>query len=135
VRVLGARVLDETGVPVEVMRRDAPFTIEVRFTLSEAVPGLDIALVVANRRGVRVLDELWSDSMPEGRGAAGEHVARVTVPPVLNGGEYDIGIWFGTAYEQFVNELELLTLRLEGGAADRAERAVCLDLPWDVRRI
>jgi ABC-2 type transport system ATP-binding protein/lipopolysaccharide transport system ATP-binding protein len=117
------------------MRRERAFSVEIEYELADAVPGFDIALVVANRRGTRVLDELLSDHAPDGRGRAGRFVARVPVPPVLNAGDYDVGLWFGTAYEQFLWEPDLLRLRLEGGAADRPDRTVCLDLPWAVENV
>jgi ABC-type polysaccharide/polyol phosphate transport system ATPase subunit len=125
------RVVDEVGSKIDVWRRELPFTVEVDYELAEAVPGFDIAVSITSRRGVRVLDEQLSDVVREGRGRPGRFVARLAVPPVLNTGDYDVGIWFGTAYDDLWYDLSVLRLQLEGTSL-RPERAVCLDLPWSV---
>jgi ABC-2 type transport system ATP-binding protein/lipopolysaccharide transport system ATP-binding protein len=56
----------------------------------------------------------------------------VTIPPVLNVGEYRVGFWAGTAYETLVWEPGAASFRLEGSARGRPERAVALFLPWQV---
>jgi ABC-2 type transport system ATP-binding protein/lipopolysaccharide transport system ATP-binding protein len=131
-RVHDVRLVDDAGSKIEVWRRELPFTVEVDYELTDAVPGFDIAISVTTRRGVRVLDEQLSDRVRDGRGRPGRFVARLTVPPVLNSGDYDVGVWFGTAYEDLWWDLSVLRLRLEGTSL-RPERAVCLDLPWSVR--
>jgi ABC-type polysaccharide/polyol phosphate transport system ATPase subunit len=126
-------VLDEAGHPSGVLPRDRPFTIGVMFSVSEAVPGLDISAVVHNLRGVRILDEAWSDTSTGAVLEPGTYIARLTVPPVLNTGEYSVGLWIGSAYEDFVSEESLLTFRLDGSAANRAERTLQLALRWVVQ--
>jgi ABC-type polysaccharide/polyol phosphate transport system ATPase subunit len=128
-------VTDESGKPVEAIRRDRPFTIEVRFSLHTAIPGLDFAAYLVNMRGVEVLSESWADSAPVRSGEAGDYVARLTIPPVLNVGEYLIGLWMGTAYETLLEEMTAGRIRLEGDTKGRPDRVVDLGLPWLVRRV
>jgi ABC-type polysaccharide/polyol phosphate transport system ATPase subunit len=132
--VLSAAVLDGTGNPTEVLDRAAPLTLEVRFVVRERVPGLDMTVLVHNLRGVRVLDEAWSESAPaRQRESLGEYVARVVVPPVLAPGDYVAGLWLGTPFESMFYEDDLLRFRLHGDAKGRRNRVVQLGVPWIVR--
>ena len=136
VSVLGVAVLDSSGNPTEVLDRDAPVTFEVRFVVRERVPALDMTVLVHNLRGVRVLDEAWSESAPaRTREAVGEYVARVVVPPILAPGEYVAGLWLGTPFESMFYEDDLLRFRLQGDANGRANRIAQLGVPWDVRPV
>lgn len=126
-------VLDAFGRPAEVLRRDQPFTIEVRFSVRTSVPGLDLSLPIINMRGVEVLCEAWGDTAPVRPGDPGSYVARLEVPPVFNVGEYVVGVWIGTRYDTFVEEATAARIRLEGDVKGRPHRLVDLRLPWDVQ--
>jgi ABC-type polysaccharide/polyol phosphate transport system ATPase subunit len=128
-------VLDNSGKPVDVLRRDQSFTIEIRFSIRRAVPGLDLAAYVLNGRGMEVVNEAWSDTAARRPNDPGDYVARVKVPPVLNVGDYIVGVWFGTAYETFFQEQAARRFRLEGNVANRLKRSVVLGLPWEVNRV
>src|SRR3712207_154920 len=71
--------------------RDEPLRIQVEFSLTEVTPGLDIALYVTTQSGVRVFDEALSDH-PVPRMAPGIYCAELLVPPMLNVGEYALGL-------------------------------------------
>lgn len=129
------RVLGTDGVPRATLPRDRPFTIELRLRVRERTPGLDLTVFLQNLRGVRVLEEAWSESVPGGRGAAGDYLVEVTVPPVLAVGEYVVGTWVGSSYDTFVYEDDVLRFRLEGDTQGRPERVVQLGLPFTVRRM
>jgi ABC-2 type transport system ATP-binding protein/lipopolysaccharide transport system ATP-binding protein len=128
-------VLDALGRPAEVLRRDQPFTIEVRFSVRDPVPGLDVSLPIINMRGVEVLCEAWGDTAPVRPSGPGSYVARLEVPPVFNVGEYVVGVWIGTRYDTFVEEATAARIRLEGDVKGRPNRLVDLRLPWDVQRV
>jgi ABC-type polysaccharide/polyol phosphate transport system ATPase subunit len=132
VAVRSVATLDASNRPVDVLRRDQPFVIEVRFSVRAPVPGLDLSLTIFNGRGVEVLCEAWGDVVPVRPGDPGEYTARLAVPPVLNVGEYVIGLWIGTKYEQFLWETTAARIRLEGDAKGRPHRLVDLRLPWEV---
>jgi len=132
-RLVGLRVLDARGRPTTALRREEPFDVEVRWRLSEPVPTFDVSVLVTNRRGVRLLDESWSDVVDAGRGEVGEHAVRFRVPPVLNVGTVAVGVWLGSRYETFFDEPTLLSLELEGSLDERPDRVVVLDDPrWTV---
>jgi ABC-type polysaccharide/polyol phosphate transport system ATPase subunit len=136
VSVLGVAVLDASGRPTEGLDRDAPVSFEVRFVVRERVPALDMTVLVHNLRGVRVLDEAWSDSAPpRTREAVGEYVARIVIPPILASGEYVAGLWLGTPFESIFYEDDLLRFRLQGDANGRPNRITQLGIPWDVRPV
>jgi ABC-type polysaccharide/polyol phosphate transport system ATPase subunit len=132
--VLEARVLDTAGTPVTALPRDQPVVVEVRFAVREPTPALDLTVFVQNLRGVRVLEEAWSETAPDdARGAVGEYVARIEIPPVLAVGEYIAGLWLGSQYEQLFYEDDVLRFRLDGRDHGRPNRVVALGLAWDVR--
>jgi ABC-type polysaccharide/polyol phosphate transport system ATPase subunit len=128
-------VTDPTGRPTEVMRRDLPLTIEVRFSVRAPVPGLDLAAFIVNVRGVEVLSEAWGDTAPVRPSDPGMYVARLEVPPVLNVGDYVVGLWMGSAYETLLLEPAAGRIRLDGDPKGRPHRLIDLGLPWEVRRI
>jgi ABC-2 type transport system ATP-binding protein/lipopolysaccharide transport system ATP-binding protein len=127
------RLLDESGHPTRSLRRDRSFAIEVTYTINERVPALDMSVLIFNASGTRVLDEAWSDTEGSRPDRPGTYTVRISVPPLLNVGEYRIGIWGGTAYETLLFSPAASTFRLEGSTRGRPERAVALFLRWDVR--
>jgi ABC-type polysaccharide/polyol phosphate transport system ATPase subunit len=128
-------ILDPLGRPAEVLRRDQPFTIEVSFSVRTSIPGLDLSAPITNMRGVEVLCEGWGDTVPLRAGDPGSYLARLEVPPVLNVGEYVIGVWIGTRYDTFLEEATAARIRLEGDVKGRPRRLVDLQLPWEVQRV
>ena len=136
VSLLGATVLDEDGRPADSLVRDAPLTFEVRFAIRKRRPGLDLTVFVQNLRGVRVIEEAWSESTPAAeRGGVGEYVARIVLPPLLVAGDYVAGFWLGSAFESSFYADDVLRFRLRGDAKGRPNRVVQLGVPWDVRAV
>jgi ABC-type polysaccharide/polyol phosphate transport system ATPase subunit len=128
-------VLGPGGEPAATLQRDAPFTVELAFTVRERVPGLDFTVFIETLRGVRVLDEAWTDRNPERTTEPGEYVARVVVPPILNPGDYSVGFYFGSAYGGITSEEDVVRFRLDGNTRGRGERLVQLNLPWGLERV
>jgi ABC-2 type transport system ATP-binding protein/lipopolysaccharide transport system ATP-binding protein len=126
------RLLDDSGHSTRSLRRDRAFAIEVTYTVNERVPALDMSVLIFNASGMRVLDEAWSDTEGSRPDRPGTYTVRISVPPVLNVGEYRIGIWVGTRYDTLLFEPAAATLRLEGSTKGRPERAVELYLPWQL---
>ncbi|MGI8721960.1 MAG: ABC transporter ATP-binding protein [Geodermatophilaceae bacterium] len=125
-------VRDATGQATALLRRDEPFDIDIEFEVGRPVPGLDLSLIVSNLRGLRVLDEAWSDTAPPDRGKPGRYRARLRVPPILATGEYTVGVWMGSAYESVLWQDDALQFRLEGSMRGRPERVLQLGLGWQV---
>ena len=128
----GVRLLDDGGHPAATIRRDRPFRIEVRFTIHQRVPGLDMSALVFTASGTRLVDEAWSDTQGSRPDRPGTYTVQIAVPPVLNVGDYRVGFWAGTAYETLLWEPGAASFRLEGSARGRPERVVALFLPWQV---
>jgi ABC-type polysaccharide/polyol phosphate transport system ATPase subunit len=114
VQLLSMAVTDREGRAVDATRRDEEFTLSARFIVRQRGPSLDMAFVLQNRQGVRLLDEDWSvdtgdaliaDVVPR------EYEARLTVPPVLPAGEYIVVFWLGSAYVTYFYG-EAMTFRL-----------------------
>jgi ABC-2 type transport system ATP-binding protein/lipopolysaccharide transport system ATP-binding protein len=124
------RVCDSSGQPTAVLPRNEAFVVEVDFVLEREVSGLYLSAVVDTLSGLRVLDEAWSDADPLLLRRAGTYQLRLTVPPVLNAGDYTVGLWMGTPYDTFVWAESVVTFRLEGSALGRPDRILQLGLPW-----
>jgi Wzt C-terminal domain len=129
-----ARIVDVSGRLSARLRRDQPVTIEIDLEVLRPVPTLDASIQVTSSRGVRILDEAWSDSASPERGTPGRYVATMVIPPVLNVGEYYISLWLGSAYETFSYIEDGPRFQLEGTTMGRPDRAVQLGLAWEVRR-
>ncbi|MPY94079.1 MAG: ATP-binding cassette domain-containing protein [Acidimicrobiia bacterium] len=129
------RTADHAGQETTALRRDRPFRIEVELSLRERVPGLDIALYLLNQRGVRVFDEVWSDTVPERAEGPGRLAASVTVPPLLNVGDYAVGVWVGQGFEEILSVDAAAAFSLEGSAKGRPDRVVELLVPWQCRTV
>lgn len=109
--------------------------IVVDFDMAEEIPGLDVAILVTNSRGVRIFDELLSDSSSK-RFPIGRYRADLQVPPWLNAGDYSVGVWFGTSHEDFLDQpVAAAAFTLHGGDRSRPDRIFALDLTFDVRRL
>jgi ABC-type polysaccharide/polyol phosphate transport system ATPase subunit len=128
-------VLDASGRARDVLRRDQPFAIEVRFWVGTAVPGLDVSVQIVDGRGVEVLNEAWSDREPERPTGPGEYIARLQIPAMLNVGAYAVGVWIGSRYETLLHETAMRRFRLEGDARGRPRRTVVANVPWEVRSL
>lgn len=128
-------VRDAAGREVHALRREQPFTIEARFSVSTVVPGLDLAIQVIDSRGIEVLNEAWSDQAPRRPSGPGEYLARLEVPPLLNVGDYVVGVWIGTRLHTLFHELAARRFRLEGDVKGRPRRSVVVDAPWQVSKV
>jgi ABC-2 type transport system ATP-binding protein/lipopolysaccharide transport system ATP-binding protein len=134
VALQGVRVVDATGKSGGVFRRDQSISIELRFLVRTPVPGFDLAASIVNGRGIEVLNEAWSDTASKRSTGAGEYIAWLEIPPILNAGDYIVGVWFGSRYDTIFHETTVARFRLEGDLKNRPARGVVLDLPWSVHR-
>jgi ABC-type polysaccharide/polyol phosphate transport system ATPase subunit len=128
-------VMNPAGTCTSVLRRDEPFVIEVTFEVKTPVPDLNVAVSVQSLRGLRVLDEALSDHPPAPLERPGRYATRLTIPPVLNTGDYVVGVWIGTDFEEYAWVESAVSIHLEGGAHGRPDRVVQLGLPWEVCRV
>lgn len=111
-----------------LLREDA-LQIVVEFAVLEEQLGLDVAVYITNVRGVRILDEVLSDSLAD-RFPVGTHQVALELPPVLNVGEHTVGVWIGTSTTTLVEERAATAFELLGNSRNRLDRVVVLDLPF-----
>jgi ABC-type polysaccharide/polyol phosphate transport system ATPase subunit len=134
VTVRDVRVLSADGTPSTALMRDDPLRIQVEFDLAEEVPGLDVALYVTTHSGIKVFDEALSDHGLE-RLPPGAYCAELAVPPVLNVGDFSVGLWLGTVHEDLIHEPAAVSFTLSGSGHDRPDRLLALGLPLVVRPV
>ena len=115
------------------MMREDPVRLCATLDITREQPGPSLSFFVTNRHGSRVLDESLADTS-EVRLPAGHYEVTLDVPPVLNVGEYTVGVWIGTALEDFVYEPIATSFMLHGSDRGRPNRAVVLGLPFTVSR-
>jgi len=130
VSLLGITVRDHRGVATTLLSRGQAFSISLRVRLGAELPGMDCAIYVATKAGVRIFDEMWSDRVARRPAGPGVYEVRAVVPPFLNVGDYVVGVWLGTTYETFLDDPAVATLRLEGSTSNRPGRLVELPLEW-----
>ncbi|MDH4347021.1 MAG: hypothetical protein OEW31_11865, partial [Thermoleophilia bacterium] len=96
---------------------------------------------VSDRRGIRVLEEVWGadtggvltvDTTPQ------EIEARLTVPPVLPAGDYVLVVWIGSSYDTFLEE-EVLRFKVWPRPDDSTrmlerDRVTQPEVAWELRR-
>jgi ABC-2 type transport system ATP-binding protein/lipopolysaccharide transport system ATP-binding protein len=128
------RVLPLDGGSGTALFRDEAFAVEIEFGLAETTLGFDIAVYLTNSHGTRVLDEAWSDR-ERPRLPPGSYRVRLEVPPVLNVGDYTVGVWFGTAYQEILEVPACFSFRLEGSDRGRPGRVLVLQLPLSVESL
>ena len=128
-------VVDRDGRRVEFLRRDDPFSVELRFSVRHPIPGLGVGVHISTLAGVEVINEGWFDTERRRPSRRGTYIARIDIPSLLNVGEYVVGVWIGTMYETLVDQRTAVAFRLVGDQNDRPKRAVVLRLPWTVTQV
>jgi ABC-2 type transport system ATP-binding protein/lipopolysaccharide transport system ATP-binding protein len=129
-----------TGQVLTAPERGRKFTIEMAFELREAIPDLDVALILINELGAIIIDDAVRDRAAGGAlsGGPGTYVVSATIPPLLRVGTYFVRAWIGNGFDNSV-ERDLLTIRVAARADDPQEfmertRAVQPEIEWKVRR-
>ncbi len=134
-QVVGVSVVDDAGVVQSILTtRDAAW-LSVEVLVNDAVPGLDVSVQVATKRGVEILDEVMTDVGPSTIGQPGRYVVGCRLPAILTPGEYVISVWLGTAYEQIEQLDEVLGFTVEGDDLGRPRRLIRLVPDWRTTRL
>jgi ABC-type polysaccharide/polyol phosphate transport system ATPase subunit len=129
---LSLGVVDAEHEQAGVLRRDEPLTFELAFSTRERVVGLDAAVYLLDRHGVRIISEYFSFSGATLAGPPQAYRLRLTIPPILSSGEYVAGLWLGNNEEVlFAGEvLRLNLLPLPTDREDHALSAVRPEVSW-----
>jgi ABC-2 type transport system ATP-binding protein/lipopolysaccharide transport system ATP-binding protein len=141
VQILSVAIVDSAGRLLEAPRRDRAVTIRTRFAVREELRGLDLKVYLVTRRGVRVVEESFSDEQGGGElgHVPGEWEASLAIPPVLAAGDYVLGIAMRSPYQRFLDQ-EVLTFRLWPPPDERREsvernRLVQAPVRWRIERL
>jgi ABC-type polysaccharide/polyol phosphate transport system ATPase subunit len=134
VTVYDLRVVPDTADRGTALIRGDAMKIVVGFDVHEEVPGLDLAIMITTSSGARVLDELLSDRETP-RFTLGRYQAELSLPPLLNLGNYTVGLWFGTQHDDFINQPVAAPFTVHGSDLHRSERILVLDVPFTVQRL
>jgi len=129
VQLREVRVISPATEAGAALLRDDPLQIVVDLHVAEEQLGLDLAVYVTNQHGVRILDEVMSDTLSAPL-TAGDHQFTLDLPPVLNVGQHVVGVWIGTSTADLVDDPAVATFELFGSTRGRPGRAVVLDLPF-----
>lgn len=129
-QIRSARLVDGNGSPCTRFTAGAEAWIEIEIDVHSDVQGLDMAFIVSTSSGVDVLEEGLSDSGTPPPGP-GRHVVRTLIPPVFTPGQYGVGLWLGTRYDDFSFHERALSFAVEGEA--RAHAWVMLGTTWETR--
>jgi ABC-type polysaccharide/polyol phosphate transport system ATPase subunit len=124
-RLTAVAVRNAAGADGPLLRED-PLTVVVEFEMDEARVGLDVAIFITNKRGVRVLDETMSHNH-DVRFGVGRYRVEVTIPPVLAHGEYTVGVWLGDSATNVHYEEAAASFTLLGDPARFRDRVLVLD--------
>jgi ABC-type polysaccharide/polyol phosphate transport system ATPase subunit len=134
VTVQEVRVVSADAQAGAMLMRGDRLHIEAVFEVTEDLPGLDVALLLTSSRGVRLVDELLSDRSTV-RLVPGRYRVALTVPVMLNIGDYTAGVWFGTPYEELLDVPTASRFTVHGSDLLRPERVLVLEEPFEVERL
>lgn len=125
VRIRGVRATGPDSTSALLMRDD-PLRLEVDIDIEADMPGVDIAVSLTTPWGVRLIDEAYSD-ITDARLLPGSYRIRLDIPPLLNVGDYLIGLWVGTPYEDLLYAPNVARFTLHGSDGGRPARALVLE--------
>lgn len=128
-------VVDDLGAPISLLPSGQGATIVIGVMLNEPYPGLDVAVVCTNGRGVIVLDECLRDvtALDAETFVPGRYELRYELPGILPAGEYTLSVWIGSQYEDGETHDQVVSFRVDG--VESRLRAIRLERPWAVHRV
>jgi ABC-2 type transport system ATP-binding protein/lipopolysaccharide transport system ATP-binding protein len=127
-RLRAVTLRPQGGTDGSPLMRDTAIEVLIDVDVLQEVRDLDAALIVTTTGGVRILDETISRDDVRRR-PVGSYRLSLTIPPVLNVGDFTLGVWMGTPYTDILDEPSLAPFTVHGSDQGRADRVVVLDLP------
>jgi ABC-2 type transport system ATP-binding protein/lipopolysaccharide transport system ATP-binding protein len=133
-RLIDVQVQGPDGDERPLMRED-PVRVTVHFEVHDDRVELDLAVLLTNSRGVRVIAETLSDTQQQQRFLPGRYEVVLEVPPVLPPGDYTVEVWLGTPHEDVHHEPAALTFTVNGEEPPDRNRSVALGIPLGLTRL
>jgi hypothetical protein len=123
--------------PADGLRRGDALEARIGLLLRRPLPALDVAIIIKNQAGVRILDEAWSDRRDPRRlsETAGPREVSLLLPGTFAAGTYVLEVWLGTP-EQNLFWDDVLRFEILPRFDDRREwaerdRLMQLDVRWN----
>lgn len=129
-QIMSLALVDADGRPLSVLNTWTESFIQVVVVVGEASVGLDVGVQVHTSSGLNLLDEYVLERHSTDIGQPGTYQLRMSLPPVLPPGEYTLGAWLGTSYEEFERLEHAVSFLVEGSDGGSPDRLLRLGLPW-----
>ncbi|HWL42414.1 MAG TPA: ABC transporter ATP-binding protein [Ilumatobacter sp.] len=125
-------LIDSVGRAVSTFAAGEPIEAHIDLDVRESWPGLDLAVVIINRRGVTVVDDQLRTSTDLGNThfTPGRHRLAFELPPFLAAGGYTITLWMGDAYDLGRYYEQAMSFTVAG--TEPNERTIRWGRPWRV---
>lgn len=133
-QITSLALVDAAGHPLSVLDTWTETFIQVVVVVSEPTPGLDVGVQVHTPSGLNLLDEYVLEHHAVDISQPGTYQLRMTLPPVLPPGEYTLGSWLGTSYEELERHEHAVSFIVEGSDGGSPDRLLRLALPWTSER-
>jgi len=129
-QVISLGLVDESGQPLSVLSTWAESFVRAVVVVGAPTPGLGLGVQVHTSSGLNLLDEYTLEHEGTDLSAPGTYDLRMSLPPVLPPGEYTLGAWLGTNYEEFEQHEHAVAFSVEGSDGGVPDRLVRLGLAW-----
>jgi ABC-type polysaccharide/polyol phosphate transport system ATPase subunit len=129
-QVTALALVDADGRPQSVLSTWTESFIQVVVVVAEPTPGLNVGVQIYTASGLNLLDEYTLEHGELDLDGIGTYRLRMMLPAVLPPGEYTLGAWLGTSYEELERHEHALTFRVEGSDGGSPQRLLRLGLPW-----
>lgn len=133
-QVVSLALVDVDGRSVASINTWTESWIQAEVAVTSPTPGLDVGVQVSTVAGLHLFDEYVSEFGQLDISRIGTHRLRCRLPPMLAPGEYTLGVWLGTAYEEFEQYEHAVSFRVEGEDEVSGRRLLRLGAQWDVER-
>ena len=129
-QVISLAVVDADGQPLSVLNTWTESYVQVIVAVGAPTPGLYVGVQVHTVGGLNLLDEDILGQKAVDLSGTGTYRLRMSLPAVLPPGEYTLGAWLGTSYEEFERHEHAASFIVEGSDGGSPKRLIRLGLPW-----
>jgi ABC-2 type transport system ATP-binding protein/lipopolysaccharide transport system ATP-binding protein len=133
-QITSLALVDAAGNPLSVLNTWTESFIQVVVVVAEPTAGLGVGAQVHTQSGLTLLDEYTLEHDPVDISQRGTYELRMSLPPVLPPGQYTLGSWLGTNYEEFEHHEHAVSFIVEGSDGGSPDRLLRLSLPWTSER-
>jgi ABC-type polysaccharide/polyol phosphate transport system ATPase subunit len=133
-QVTSLGLVDEAGHPLSVLNTWNDSYVQVVVVVAERTPGLGVGVQIHTSGGLNLLDEYVLEHQQVDLSMPGTYELRMSLPPVLPPGDYSLGVWLGTNYEELEHHEHAVRFTVEGSDGGIPARLIRLGLQWSTAR-